>query len=156
MSMFDNDKKSKLTLNDFDLHEKLKIYNSDNSLEDLLDIIPSLFIVNEIASITLEIDSAKFKDELVITEDENVKSKKHGVLENWFILTAREFVQRYYTSMEDYIEYELCNVIDKRSDKLVGYSGHELVERENLDAILYNRLSAQDNTLLPKVVQYRT
>lgn len=148
--MFGNDKKCKLTLNDFDLPEKLKIYNSDNLLEDLLDIIPSLSIVNEIASITLEIDSTKFKDELVITEDGNVKSMKYGILENWFMLTAREFVEKYYTSNGNYIDYNLYDIIDKCSDKLVEYSGHELVERENLKAIVYRILSAQDNPLVPK------
>lgn len=148
--MFNNSQKGDLKLSDFDVPEVLNIYNSKGIIAGTVNIIPSLSIVNDITSITLKIDSTKFKDELLITEDGNVKSMKYGILENWFMLTAREFVEKYYTSNENYIDYNLYDIIDKCSDKLVEYSGHELVERENLKAIVYRILSAQDNPLVPK------
>ena len=148
--MFGNSQKSDLKLSDFDVPEVLQIYDSKGIIAGTVKIMPSVSNINGIASVTLKLDSLKFNDEITITEDGNVKSKKYGIIRNWFMLTAREFVQRYYASMEYYIDYDLYNVIDKCSDKLVEYSGHELVERENLKAIIYRIVSAQDNPLVPK------
>lgn len=150
MSMFDTKNNRELLISDLDIPEEIEVYDKNDFKIDTVLIHPSISTLNGISNIKLSLESNTFNDEITITEDGNIKSDKHGVMKNWFRLTSRDFINKYYTSDGNYIDYNLYNIIDNCSDKLVECSGHELLERENLKAIIYRIVSVQDNPLVPK------
>lgn len=142
--------KKSLCLDDLYLQDKINIYNSKDFIKDTVEISPEVVTVNDVSEVILKLTSSVFSDTLTITDDGNIKSEKHGVLINWFKLYPKDFVSKYYTKNGDYLDTEIFGILEQCSDKLVKASGFELVSRENLKAVLFRMVSAQDNPLVPR------